>query len=583
MSKASERTPKLLVDEQFSPYVTSGSVVLRRFRSFIPAMLITNLSNMLLVTVNGLVVGNFVSSSGFACVSIIEPVEALINTISTLAACSIATSLSQAIGRGDSAEFDKVKEASFKLMTIIALLSIVIELPIAWFVIRSYNLDPVMYGMTWKYAMIRILSSPVEIVVTVCVYDLQIAGKMRAVMHHAVLQGVSNLLFDLLFVAGLHMGIAGAGYGTACALLLRAILSHRYITTYTDLFKCGKHSVTISDFCKILPYGIPDAAYELMDAVRDYFIIKILLLAFGADGGIISGVCNFCLALGAVFIRSVRNSARPMTGLLAGADDRRELGILMLDAVIADLILVGPIVILAELIPSAFYRLYGVTDIPGGGLMSLRIFAPFMLIYACNTLFRMYLSNRNDSKRATIATVVGTATLPVFAYIFVLKLGSPFLWLAYSAAELLTLLFYLGSLRRLRCADQKKEMATHSLYVSFDPEHASYVSDEVMEYLTNSGVESRLSYRIALCMEEIGAYAQTAEKRNNTVKIYFRAKITNDNEALLVILDDGKCIYFNQDEEYIKLITDNYALIKRIAKSTEYQYILNMNYIMINL
>ena len=109
------------------------------------------------------------------------------------------------------------------------------------------------------------------------------------------------------------------------------------------------------------------------------------------------------------------------------------------------------------------------------------------------------------------------------------------------------------------------------------------LADEVMEYLTNSGVDSRLSYRIALCMEEIGAYAQTTEKRNDTVKIYFRAKITYDNEALLVIFDDGKCIYFNQDDKYIKLITDNYALIKRIAKSTEYQYILNMNYIMINL
>lgn len=579
MSGSSESASEKQTRERLSPYMKNGTITMRKFREFIPALLITNLSNMLLVTANGLVVGNFVGSDGFACVSLVEPVEALINTASILAACSISTSLSKAMGNGDSEAFDKVRQVSLRLMAVIALLSVVAELPVAWLAIRSYNLDPVMYNMAWKYALIRILSSPVEITVTVFVYDLQIAGKMKPAMRHAIMQGMANLLFDLLFVACFHMGIAGAGYGTACALLLRAVVAQRYIVKHTNLFKRGRIRVRISDFRGILPYGIPDAAYQLMVMVQDYFIIKILLFAFGADGGIISGVCNFCLALASVLFRSVLNAARPLIGLLAGADDRRELAILMRRAIVTDLVLTGLVVMLAELMPSAFFRLYGVTDIPSGGLQSLRIYVPFIMIYACNTLLRMYLSNRNDSKHAAIVTVIGTATLPVFSYVFVIWLGPLFLWLGYSVSELLTLLFYLNRTRLLRSSDSENVAPDRSLYLSFDPGSAVPASDAVMEYLMGSGVDRRLSYRVALCLEEIGAYTQNAGKHGKAAEVYFRIKLTSESEAIVVILDDGKCIYFDQDDEGKRLITSNYGLIRKISKKTEYQYLLNMNYL----
>lgn len=584
----SRRKPEPTANDQLSPYMKSESVTLRRFRDFIPVMLITNLSNLLLVTANGLVAGNFVGSSGFACISLIEPVEALINTASTLAACSISTSLSKAMGSGDAEAFDRAKSISLQLMVVIALLAVVIELPVAWFVIRSYNLDAVMYDMTWKYALIRILSSPIEIVMTVCVYDLQVAGEMRAVMRHAILQGTSNLLFDLLFVAVLHLGVSGTGYGTACALLLRAIVAWRYIEKHTELFKRSRRKNTLSDLLEFLPCGLPDASHEIMGALQNYFLIKILLFAFGADGGIIAGVCNFCLAVASVLIRSVLNSTRPMIGLLAGADDRKELRVMMRQAVITDLVFVGIVVIFAELIPASFFSLYGVVDIPDGGLLSLRIYAPFILIYALNTLLRMYLSYCDRSKQATAATVTGTATLPVFSYAFVLWLGSPFLWLGYSASELLTMLLYLISLRHLLFASDEDEDPRYSLYLSLAPENAASVSETVMDHLHESGIDERLSYRVALCMEEIGAYAQNADRRrifsrSDPVELYFRIKIINEQEALITVLDNGKCICLDQDDDYGELMISNHDLIRKIAKSAEYQYILNLNYIRIRL
>lgn len=47
------------------------------------------------------------------------------------------------------------------------------------------------------------------------------------------------------------------------------------------------------------------------------------------------------------------------------------------------------------------------------------------------------------------------------------------------------------------------------------------------------------------------------------------------------MMDDGKCIALDENPETQELITDNYSLLKKIAKSVEYQYILNMNYTLI--
>ena len=580
--------PKLKISEsvinnQLAPYRRNGIITARKLREYIPAMLVANISSLLLLTVNGLVVGNFVSSEALACVSFIDPVESLINTGSTLTACGIATSLSTAMGSGNSEAYEQNRVSSMRLMIVMSLLITAIELPLAWLVIRSYNLSAAMFAMTWQYALIRILSSPLEIFSVVCVYDLQILGKMKAVMWLTLTAGVSNLLFDLLFVAGLHMGVAGAGYGTACALLLRAVLSGTYIARRTDLFNRSRRKARLSDFSKILEYGVPDASYMFMGAVQDYFMIRILLFAFGADGGVISGVCTFCSGLASVFIRSVQNSARPMMGLLAGADDRVELGMLMRQAITVDLITVGAVVLLAEFFPATFFHIHGVRQIPGGGLASLRIYVVFLLIKGCCTMLRMYLTNRGDSRYATAATVAGIATLPVFSYLFVLWAGGPFLWLGYSAAELLTMVIYLGRVRRWEQNDLDNESADHSLFLSVDPSHATAAADTVMNYLQQEGIDSRMTYRIALCMEEIGAYAQNAGRRNENAEICIRIKITGDSDAIIIIIDDGKCIYLDTDEEERHVISDNYSLIRRIAKSVEYQYILNLNYTRITL
>ena len=43
--------------------------------------------------------------------------------------------------------------------------------------------------------------------------------------------------FDLFFIGTLHLGVAGAGYGTACANVIRCSATVIYLARATDIYK----------------------------------------------------------------------------------------------------------------------------------------------------------------------------------------------------------------------------------------------------------------------------------------------------------------------------------------------------------
>ena len=230
-----------------------------------------------------------------------------------------------------------------------------------------------------------------------------------------------------------------------------------------------------------------------------------------------------------------------------------------------------------ELLPELVYQINGVKDVPEGGILALRLFALHFIFKGINDLFRPYFTNRKDSKVATGMTILGNLSLPFFALLLSHILPAPFLWLAYLMTELLTCA--LGQIRYRWWAKkdrEKNDSEGKELYVTVKPEEAVEASKMVRKYGIENGAEERIVYRMALCMEEMVAYAVKSQERDDIhiqVRMQFRP-----GEGAFFMLDDGKCISLNEDTETQELITDNYMLLKRVCKSVEYQYILNMNY-----
>ena len=106
-----------------------------------------------------------------------------------------------------------------------------------------------------------------------------------------------------------------------------------------------------------------------------------------------------------------------------------------------------------ELMTKQVYFINGVREIPEGGLLSVRIYSLFFVLKGFNFLLRLYLNNRDDSKYATILTVAGNITLPVFGFILLKTAPAPFIFLAYLVTE--TLVF---AMSHTRCRSWMKRL-----------------------------------------------------------------------------------------------------------------------------
>ena len=125
---------------------------------------------------------------------------------------------------------------------------------------------------------------------------------MKILMAFSAIEGALHLILDLIFVGKLGMGVAGAGMSSAIACTIRSILTMYYLYNKTDIHKYIGVKVRSEDVKSIVVSGLPEASSILVNAFQSYIIMRILLLVFdGSAGGIIKGVCSFCLSLSPSF------------------------------------------------------------------------------------------------------------------------------------------------------------------------------------------------------------------------------------------------------------------------------------------
>jgi len=563
-------------------YRRNWGLVRHKLREYITVMIISNLSIFLISCVDSIIAGNFVGKEAFASINIFFPVTVFMGVFSALNAQGISTSISTAMGTNDIKEIARIKGALLHITAGMAILSGLIQIPITIAIINSYNLSPELYRMTWQYAIGSMISTPFSLISTAATLYLQITGKMKASMFLSISEGVANVVFDLFFVAVLHMGVAGTGYGTLCANLIRCSATVAYLWKKTDFHKTKFYRPSLRVVGSILKLGISDAAFPLINAFQNYFILLIVMKEFGMYGSVINGAVYFCLSFVSVLILGIQTGFRPLMGLFIGARDQAAVKELLKQSFTAVLIIIGTVTILFELFPQLVYSINGIREIPEGGIACLRIYSVLFIIQGFSFMLRLYLNNMKDVRYATLLTLFGYASVPVFAFLILLIAPGPLIYFSYTLTEVLILTLSFLRYRKLIGQEESHQNDAIELYMTVRPEDAVAASREVRRFADEHGIEKSVSYKIALSLEEMVAYVKSANAlskgTDDQTSVDVIIRFLDKNNAVFVTLDGGECIALDEDSQKEELITDNYNLIKKIAKEVTYQYILNLNY-----
>ena len=544
---------------------------------YVPALLISNISTLIILSADGIVVGNFLGSNALASVNIFYPVTVLLGAISAIVSTGTATCLSTYMVKND-LESLSYKKSAIKFAVIITMILVVaIEIPLVEVIISSYHLDANMHQMTMQYATGIMIAMPFSLISSVGLYQLQMIGRMKILFIFALIEGGINIALDLLFVGVLKVGVGGAGYGSACASIIRAILTTIYLYTRTDIYKNNKVKCRISDVIEIVRCGLPEASSILVRAFQSYIIMRIILLAFGNDGGSIKAVCSFCYTLTNVFISSIQGSMRPLVGLLYGEGDR----IGLKNTMRVSMRLVGIACIAMTIVviynPTFFYSIYGIHKVmPETALLALRFDALQYAFIGFNIIFRAYFASTNNYSFATRVTLIGNMSLVGFIYALYKLFPAPYIFLSeVMTAILLWLIFTIKYYYFDNLNKQKELKEEKKLYLTVNHEDAAEAAEYVKNFADENGIDNILSERVSECMKKMIEYSVKSQRRLN---IHIQIMVSfNDKGAKLVILDDGKCISLDENKENKDLAKTDYSELNKISSSHEYKYLLNMN------
>ena len=552
-----------------------GSLMLKKLYKLFPVMLLNRISIMIMLSIDSIVVGWGIGEKAISSVSYYQPFDLVMGALVALISNGVAILMSKQLGANDPEGMERKKKAILYSTLLLCILLSVIQIPICFFMFRLYGMDETVYHMALRYAYANMLATPFSIMNTIGTYLLTSIGRAKTILNASLLQSGVNVVLDVFFVFGLGMSTDGAGFGTLGANIAYWVYILSHLLRHSEFLQINRRVECRREMLDILKYGasslISALADALFGAVLFWFISKRL-----SDAGIaIHSVCLFAASFVMMIYYSLRSAMQSLTGMLSTIGDVEGMHRLLKQAMAICLLLCGGIALIAEFFPALFFRAYGYHEIPDIGIAVLRAYALHFLLTGINGLLQLYFNCWDDAQFASLHSSLASLVLPAaFSAVFFL-FGAPWtLWLCYGLTDAICFAIAWGRyLRRYR--RERYHAAPNEFNVITHPKEAPQVAAQLEHILLENGISHSLATRVAICVEEIGAYAvPVLENARVNIQLY---ACVSEGEATIVMLDDGKCVIFPETSQESVLATSNYEILKSIASECAYDYVLDLN------
>lgn len=558
----------------FGAFADLSPLVRRKFFALLPGIVLANVSSLILINVDGVVIGNFVSSTAFAAVALVAPVIGAIGVlVAAFGGFSTGVAIGQAIGRNDRQELRDCYRSGFVLACALAVGVAVLEVPVFRLLIGASGAGAELTQEAWAYARGMMIALVIGVMTTFGTYVLIANGKTRPLVYLTLFEGIVNLVADVGFVKFLGMGTAGAGYGTAVANIMRLGATVYVVLRETDAYRCIRFGRARS-IPTILGFGRSTFIVGLVGSVSAYCMNRLVVCTLGDSGMVMKAVGDFSMTIASAVYGGVGLSVGPLLALFAGDGSYREMKKVFRFGVLVDLCLVGALAVVMALIPSVLCRLNGVVNPPDGTFAVVRFYCLFFLFAAVNKLIALCLVNLKKQMAATVLPLLeGSVMLLSFSWLFS-RIDGRFLFCGYAAASAVALAIGCVVIRSVW-----KGLLDETRRISFDlvPETVSQTVERLLKELPGYGIPPAQATRIGIAVEETSAYLKSTG-RNGDVQIHASLVIGKD-KVTLSVLDDGAKVNLADRINVLAtdLVYDNIGMINAISRKVNYQYVMDMN------
>lgn len=253
--------------------MTEGSIFKCLLYFALPLM-VGNFFQQLYNTVDSIIVGNFVGKEALAAIG---SVDSIINTyigffVGLSAGAGVV--ISQYYGASDDENVHKAVHTTIAITLIMAIGTTIISLFTTDIFLRISRVPNDVWPEAETYLGIYFLG-----LVGLLIYNMG-SGILRAVgdskhpLYFLIFSALSNTVLDIIFVANLRLGVAGAAYATIISQALSALLVLYTLIKTKDCYKISFRKIRIYPklLKQIFRIGLPTALQMMVTAFSNVFV-----------------------------------------------------------------------------------------------------------------------------------------------------------------------------------------------------------------------------------------------------------------------------------------------------------------------
>lgn len=428
-----------------------------KYREFFVPTILMAMTLTMSIVVDSIIVGNMLGSDALAAVNLVMPVIMVYNTVAVCLGLGAATLISVAKGRRDPDHANAVFTTVLLSLVAAGALLLTVQLVMLDPIARLLTGEPTLQPLVRSYLHVLACGTPLIVAVPGLAYCLRVDARVKLASTVLIVSNLVNLALDLVYMGPLDMGIAGSSLATVSGYVIGALCLLPYAlgqgrtlriapALLADIPQLKRH------LGSMVKTGFPAAMGSILITFKILCVNHIVLAVAGKSGMVAFAVCLSCLSFVSMFISGAAQAMTPIVGVLYGEKDYGGIRFVVRRAFITLMVASLAATLLLEAFPAQILALFGVHEAAdiAEGIPAIRIFS-LSLMGTSVTFLSMYyyMTTGHTALSTAISITQGTLVVPV-ALILSRVMGTSGVWLAFSVAEIATVLMIAACYATLR-------------------------------------------------------------------------------------------------------------------------------------
>lgn len=401
--------------------MTQG-VIWKQLLLFALPLMAGNVFQILYNTVDSIVVGNFVGKEALAAVGSVGPIiNSLIGFFVGLST-GASVVISQAYGAGNAEKVSRTVHTTLVMTLVLCVLFSIVGVAATPTMLRLMSTPEDVFGEASGYLKIYFAGVSGLMIYNMGAGILRAVGDSKRPLYFLIFSACTNTVLDVLFVAKMNMGIAGAAWATVIAQVLSALLILAVLSRSDGDYRIrlSRLQIDLANLKEIVSLGLPAAIQMVITSFSNVFV-QAYINQFGssvmAGWSAYNKIDQFIM----LPMQSVSLAVTTFVGQNYGARriDRvkKGSGTALRLAMLVTFILMIPVLLFAPMLVELFNH---EAEVIGYGAMLLRMLSPFYLVCCINQVYACSLRGLGNTK-APMVIMLGSFVVFRQIYLFVIS------------------------------------------------------------------------------------------------------------------------------------------------------------------